>query len=250
MSRPPSSQSFVRFAYSDFSLLCVCTIHCNAIHLIRNFIKSSELASSSHIRSMFQVVSPLPRWTLLIARRETRSWNGIKIHDTVNSQCVFPGAASWKIFIQLFSVLTDRRTQSRLRRWQPSGVLHRVVFYELIDVSEMLTAFIIRAMSAHHSAYPDNGGSKHLWNVGKLIRDYASVSRQTVIFTLASVTTLSLTKQALAKSIHICYKRWVTTCHDLYPNQVLCVYCGLLNRRTKEVAQWGASYFVLIPRYH
>jgi hypothetical protein len=43
-------------------------------------------------------------------------------------------------------------------------MLHHVVWYKLTDVSEELTASIIRAMS---------GGSKFLRNVGQFLPDYA-----------------------------------------------------------------------------
>jgi hypothetical protein len=77
----------------------------------------------------------------------------------------------------------------RAWRWLSSGLLRRVIWYKFTDVSEVLTASIIRAMcfwikmlewifltrrtkllkSAftiyYFTHYPDDGGSKHLWNV-------------------------------------------------------------------------------------
>jgi hypothetical protein len=47
-------------------------------------------------------------------------------------------------------------------RWQPCGLLRLVVTQKLTNISEMRTASIIKA----------GGGSKHVWNAGKLLRDY------------------------------------------------------------------------------
>jgi hypothetical protein len=61
-------------------------------------------------------------------------------------------------------------SQENLGKWLNSGILRRVVWYKFTDVSEVFTAFIIsRARLAH---CPGNEGSKHLWNVGKLLPDY------------------------------------------------------------------------------
>jgi hypothetical protein len=57
-----------------------------------------------------------------------------------------------------------RVLRRRVRRWLSSGLLHRVVWFT--DVSENLAASII---SSHR---PDDGGSKHLWNVGIRPPDY------------------------------------------------------------------------------
>lgn len=56
----------------------------------------------------------------------------------------------------------DLKTISICR--QPSsGMLRRILSYELTDISEVTTAFI-----SHH---PDNGDNKHLWNVGQVLWD-------------------------------------------------------------------------------
>jgi hypothetical protein len=52
--------------------------------------------------------------------------------------------------------------------WLSYGMLRSVVWFKFTDVSEVPAASNIRAMSAH---CPDDGGSKHLWNVGKLLPD-------------------------------------------------------------------------------
>jgi hypothetical protein len=55
-------------------------------------------------------------------------------------------------------------------RWLSSGLLRRVVWWKSTDVSEVLAAFIIRAMRNR----PNDEGSKYLWNVGKLLPDYTA----------------------------------------------------------------------------
>jgi hypothetical protein len=52
--------------------------------------------------------------------------------------------------------------------------LNPVVWYKLTNVSEVLAAFIIGAMSAMNDGLlfihrPENGGNKHFKNVGKLL---------------------------------------------------------------------------------
>jgi hypothetical protein len=37
---------------------------------------------------------------------------------------------------------------------------------------------------------PDDGGSKHLWNVGKLTRLYGAIFQQTVIFDFSTIWSL------------------------------------------------------------
>jgi hypothetical protein len=50
-------------------------------------------------------------------------------------------------------------------RWMSPSFLRLIVSQKLTDVSEVITASIIRAP-------PNDGGSKYLWNVGQFIRDY------------------------------------------------------------------------------
>jgi hypothetical protein len=57
-----------------------------------------------------------------------------------------------------------------LWRWLSSGILRRVVWSKFADVSEMLAASIIYP--------PDEGCSKHLWNVGKLLPGYMAQCRR------------------------------------------------------------------------
>jgi hypothetical protein len=73
--------------------------------------------------------------------------------------------------------------KGRLRRWLSSGMLQCVVCYKFTDVSEVLTASIIRVMIAlmmealntsETYDHLDNRGSKHLWNVSKLLPDYTA----------------------------------------------------------------------------
>jgi hypothetical protein len=43
-------------------------------------------------------------------------------------------------------------------------MMHRVFWWKVTDVSDVLTASIFRAVE-------DDGGGKHLWNVGKFLSD-------------------------------------------------------------------------------
>jgi len=58
-----------------------------------------------------------------------------------------------------------------IRMWMSSGMLRRPVWHIRTDVSEVLTASILRMMSKHRH---DDGGTKPLWNVGQ----YQSCYRQ------------------------------------------------------------------------
>jgi hypothetical protein len=61
-----------------------------------------------------------------------------------------------------------RSSQRREWRWLSPGILHCVVWYKFVDVSEVLTAFTDGAINQR----PHDGGSSHLSNVGKLLSDY------------------------------------------------------------------------------
>jgi hypothetical protein len=65
--------------------------------------------------------------------------------------------------------LDFRFSQRRVWRWLSFGMFNRVVWYKFIDILDVLAASIIRAMNS-----PDDGGSKHLWDVGKLIPDHTA----------------------------------------------------------------------------
>jgi hypothetical protein len=54
------------------------------------------------------------------------------------------------------SACVDRKTQRKVRQWPSSGIQHRVV---------------CRLMTHRHH----DGGRKHLWNVGLLLRDYTAL---------------------------------------------------------------------------
>jgi hypothetical protein len=55
-----------------------------------------------------------------------------------------------------------RFSRQRVWRWLSSGILHHVVLQKLTNISEVLTASIIKVMC----------GSTHLWNVCQFLWDY------------------------------------------------------------------------------
>jgi hypothetical protein len=60
----------------------------------------------------------------------------------------------------------NRQEKSKIWRWLSSGMLRHAVLEKLTDVSEVLTASIIRV--------PDDGGNNYLWNVCQFLRDYTA----------------------------------------------------------------------------
>jgi hypothetical protein len=50
------------------------------------------------------------------------------------------------------------------------GMIHRAILYILTNVSEVLTAYTITAITHH----PEDGSSKHLWNADQYLRDYTA----------------------------------------------------------------------------
>jgi hypothetical protein len=100
------------------------------------------------------------------------------------------------------------------RRWVwrrlSSGMLRRVVSLKFMDVSEVLAASIIRAMS---------GGTKYIWNVGKLLplfalmKEEASASEASVNFyqttqrNIPEDSRLHLYFSSLSRHTHIHLKR-------------------------------------------
>jgi hypothetical protein len=74
-----------------------------------------------------------------------------------------------------------RFSRQRVWRWQPSGILRRVVFLKRRSNSTRLQGGISQKTVIFKQEYnyklnhrPDDGGSKHLWNVGKLLPDYTA----------------------------------------------------------------------------
>jgi hypothetical protein len=56
-------------------------------------------------------------------------------------------------------------------RWLLPGLLHHVVWHKFTSVSDVLAVSIVRVISTNH---PDVGGSKHLWNVRKVLQNYTT----------------------------------------------------------------------------
>jgi hypothetical protein len=63
-------------------------------------------------------------------------------------------------------LFNDRPNDNPSWRWLSAGVLHRVGWYKSNDVWKVLEVSINRAIISHDE------GSKHLWNVGKILPDY------------------------------------------------------------------------------
>jgi hypothetical protein len=104
-----------------------------------------------------------------------------------------------------------------------SGLLHCVVWWTFTDISEMLAASIIRAVSKLYTRNPvqlahhlDGGGSKHLWNVTKLLPDYTAQQprTQSTTFLLLWEPQFSIIERI---EMHISYAtRQLNTCTCAY----------------------------------
>jgi hypothetical protein len=74
--------------------------------------------------------------------------------------------------LRLGGMFSSRNWANRHQTWLSSEMLRRVVWYIVIDISEVLTVSIIsRALLTH---CPDKGSSNHLWNIGLYIPDYTA----------------------------------------------------------------------------
>jgi hypothetical protein len=71
--------------------------------------------------------------------------------------------------------------------------LYHVVWYKFTDVSELLTAPVIRVLMMEAASTSETSVNfKHLRNIGKLLPDYTT-TQKTTIFILATMRTSNLT---------------------------------------------------------
>jgi hypothetical protein len=102
------------------------------------------------------------------------TWSSSRTVSTFQRTATY--TQSWYITQHIFMTWDMRFSRRRVWRWLSSGLLRRVVGQKFTGVSEIRAASIIRAMI-------DDGGSKYLWNVGKLLPDYmVQQPRRQVIF--------------------------------------------------------------------
>jgi hypothetical protein len=80
----------------------------------------------------------------------------------------------------LESILTSLETRNC---WRHTIFIRQGCYSRFIDIEKSL-----------RNKFPDNGGSKYLWNVSKFTRLHGAISQKTAIFILDAISTRNLTK--------------------------------------------------------